>query len=96
MRTIGLILVLGLLAGCNRHYSEAECERVVQANQAMSSALSDAEEALSPSQRLLSHDQSMKACLKAPRDKEYARCLKAANGDSSAVARCFSDRLNRH
>lgn len=86
----GALLVLSLSA-CSRHYSEAECQRVINGEESVLIAMTDSSSALSPSDR----EAAVKRCLADRKDRTYLKCIDKSNG-AQDVAKCVREHNARH
>jgi hypothetical protein len=86
----GLLLVL-TLSGCSRHYSEAECQRVIKGEESVLMAMTESSSPLSVSER----DSAMKRCLAGKKDRAYLKCIDKSGG-AQDVANCVREHNARH
>jgi uncharacterized protein YcfL len=87
-----LILLLAL-GGCRGHYSEAECQQVVGAEESVLKAMTESTSPLSASER----EEAVKRCLKDEhRDKALLRCLNKGSGSAADSASCIREHNQRH
>lgn len=87
-----LVLVLAL-AGCRSHYSQAECEKVVDASESVLKVLTESSSPLSAQER----EAAMQRCLKDERrDAKFIKCLKQGNGSANDAAQCIGEHNKRH
>ena len=87
------LLLLLALGGCRRHYSESECERVVDAEAQVLKAMTESSSPLPSSER----DDAMKRCLKDEhRDGAFIKCLNKGSGSAQDAAQCIREHDQRH
>jgi hypothetical protein len=86
----GLLLAL-TLSGCSRHYSEAECQRIINGEESVFMAMTDSSSPLSVSER----ESAMKRCLTDKKDRAYLKCVDKSNG-AQDVAKCVREHNARH
>jgi uncharacterized protein YcfL len=88
-----LVLLALALGGCRRHYSEAECQQVVGASEAVLKVITESASPLSSSER----EDAMKRCMKDEhRDKAFIKCLNKGSGSATDAAQCMREHNQRH
>jgi len=88
-----LLLLARALGGCRRHYSEAECQQVVAASEAVLKDITESASPLSSSER----EDAMNRCLKDERrDKAFIKCLNNGSGSAKDAAQCIREHNQRH
>ena len=87
-----LLLLALVLGGCRGHYSEAECQQVVGASEAVLKVMTESASPLSSSER----EDAMKRCLKDERrDKAFITCLNKGSGSAADAAQCIREHNRR-